>query len=597
MTIRQKMLYSIICFVIIPMLFVPILTFKSNEKILESKINISTQQTLAEIAKNIDNVIDSMVAASNMICLDEELIDCLSKDEYESPYKWYIEKKGKIESKLTNIQNGSLYSYNTDIFIIGFDGDFYAASAYPYTKTYEDIIEGEWYDQVISMNGYMLWMAPAGEHLSLTGEDEYNITMARLIKDVAGRGKGIVLISVYPEMRLASLFKSDDKINGTQMLLINEQNNIILSNNLSFDETVINNIFSKKDLVNSRDSLVHYINDEQWVINYYTISKTNWKIVQMTPYKSLMKEIKELRWYNIAVNLLLMIILVIVSTLLSWSITNPLQKLSLLIKEIPRGDFSVQFNVKGNDEVASLGKSFNVMVQEMNALINKLEEAHRQREQARLEALQAQINPHFLLNTLNSIKWMATMSGVTNVSQMISALGSLLETSLYSSEEMIPLEQEVKYVSNYVLLQKIRYGDRFGMEIEIPDNILSYRIPCFILQPLVENAIIHGFEGIEKRGLIAIKAREEKGNIVIEVGDNGKGIPESKLNNLLKIDNEMKGRFSNIGIKNVDERIRLNYGNKYGLRITSNEGEGTLVKLILPIVEGGTSHDKGINCG
>lgn len=587
MSIRQRMLYSIICFVIIPMIFVPIITFKTNEKILEDKINASTQQTLAEIAKNIDNIIDSMVAASNVICLDEELIDCLSKDEYSSDYEWYTEKKKKIDGKITNTQNSSLYSYNSDVAIIGFDGVLYSASSYSVLKKYEDIVKSEWYNQVIDMNGYMFWMAPAGEYFNLTGKEKHNIAMARLIKDFSGRGQGVLLISVYPKMRLGSIFKSKDRIDETQMLLLNNDNRIIFSDGLILDEKSIDENFFNENLVDQRNSFIYHIDNQEIVINYYTVSKTGWKIVEMTPYESLTKEIKELRWYNIAINLAFMVALIAISILLSWSITNPLYKLSLLMKEVPKGNFSVRFNVKGNDEVAGLGKSFNVMVQEINRLISQLEDVHKQREQARLEALQAQINPHFLLNTLNSIKWMATMSGAENVSQMISALGSILETSLYSNDEMIPLEQEVKYISNYLLLQKMRYGDRFSMETEISENILSYNLPCFILQPLVENAIIHGFEDVESGGLIIIRGRKEEDGIIIEVEDNGKGIPEDELENLLSADNRTRGRFSNIGIKNVEERIRLNYGNGFGLEIISKEGEGTIVMLKLPISEGG----------
>lgn len=577
------MLYSIICLVIIPMLFVPIVTFQNNAQILESKINVCTQQTLSEISKNIENVIDSMLAVSNVLCFDEELIYSLSRDNYDSDYSWYIEKKKKIEDKITNAQNGSLYSYNSDIAIIGFDGNCYVSSAYPILKTYDEVINEKWYKQAIDMNGYTLWMAPSSEYFQLTGKEKGNIAMARLIKDNAGRGKGVLIVSIYPEMGLRSFLKSEESIKGSRMLLINSSNKAIFGSTPLSNMDFLNDVSFNDNMEKSRDAFTYKIEDRQMTINYLTIPKTNWKIIQMTPYESMMGEIMDMRRHNIIINSIIMGILIVISILISWSITRPLKNLSFLMQEVPKGNFSVRFDVKGKDEVADLGRSFNIMVKKINNLINQLEKAHRDREKARLEALQAQINPHFLLNTLNSIKWMAIMSGAENVSLMLSALGNLLETTLNRKEEMITLSEEITCVDNYILLQKIRYGDRFEMKVDVPERIQAYFVPCFILQPLVENSIIHGFEDIESGGIITIRGRQEGNLIMIEVEDNGKGIPKSRLKDLLENEKQCKGKFSNIGIKNVDERIRLNYGDEYGLTLSSREGKGTIATLKLPV--------------
>jgi LytS/YehU family sensor histidine kinase len=201
---------------------------------------------------------------------------------------------------------------------------------------------------------------------------------------------------------------------------------------------------------------------------------------------------------------------------------------------------------------------------------------------AELRVLQAQINPHFLFNTLNSIKWMAAVNGAENVSNMIAALGSLLEATLGRKKELITLADEFNCLQNYVLLQKMRFGDKFDIVIQAQETILDYKVPQLILQPIVENSIIHGFEDMDSGGLITVKADQFDDCLLIEIQDNGKGMDPKTAGMLLSDINEQKGRFSNIGLKNVHDRIKLRYGPGFGLDVTSEKSKGTLITVKLP---------------
>ena len=581
MTIRNKMIFSIICFVIVPMFFLPVFIFSAYKEIVEDKINTSTQQTLSQITQNIGTVFDNMITASNMLCFDRDLIGILRDYKDLSGWKKYLQQ-AKIEDKITNAKNTALYPYNADVVIIDFRGNIFSSSSFHADPTYQRIIPQSWFRRTVALNGYMLWMAPLGDQISLTGEDKQNIAMARLIKDPSATHRyGVILISLYLDMKLGALLQNNKQPDGEELFLLNDQAKVILSNNRSNLGSSMR-FLSKYLNIESQGSFTRKIAGQNTVINYDSVPKTNWKIVQMVPYKVLMKDIDRLRSYQIVISLIFLGALILVAVFISWGITHPLHRLSLLMREVPKGNFAVRAMVKGRDEVAELGKSFNVMVREIEELIRQIQEIQALKEKTRLEALQAQINPHFLFNTLNNIKWLASLNGAETVSQMIAALGKLLETTLGKTDELIALADEIQWMESYVLLQKMRYGDKFAICYEIAEELLTYPVPHLLLQPLVENAIIHGFEDLSCGGRIIIRGYLDARRVLIEVEDNGKGISAEKIKDLLTTSNRQSGRFSNIGLMNVNERIRLFYGKDYGIEIVSHEGGGALVRVLLP---------------
>ena len=239
------------------------------------------------------------------------------------------------------------------------------------------------------------------------------------------------------------------------------------------------------------------------------------------------------------------------------------------------------------DDVSGIVRSFDCLSEKIEELVKVVIEEKRREQQLKYEALQAQITPHFLFNTLNTIKWSAVMSGADNVGKMIAALGKLLEVSMSKGDEEVTFKEEIQLIEAYVFIQNVRYNDRYALKIEADQRIDQLKVPKLILQPLVENAIIHGLKNIEDKGIIKIQAKTEEGKLKISVIDNGEGIPEGKIQQIL--DNTggegRKQKFSGIGLSNVNERLKLRYGEKYGISISSQVGSGTIVDLMLPIIE------------
>ncbi len=336
------------------------------------------------------------------------------------------------------------------------------------------------------------------------------------------------------------------------------------------------------------------------LFTYSEVKSCGWKICAITPVSSLTKNIQSLRIF--------IIILVFVSLafgfffvlLLTNHLTRPLEQLAEVMENTVNKQFHVEFNYPYHDEIGSLGKSYQAMIEETEELISDLnihiealkEEkenvkwVQKQKRKAELLALQAQINPHFLYNTLNAITWQAIDQGADEIGEISSALGKYFRISLSKGREVITIREELGHVESYLEIQKFRYKSKLHYEILVEEEFMEAFVIKLVLQPLVENALYHGLKPKESGGMItitAVRIGKEGKDIQFTVSDDGCGIPEDKLqllNNRLEAGIVDSG--SGYGIYNVNERIRLYYGESYGLRLESEEGQGTRSVLLLP---------------
>jgi two-component system sensor histidine kinase YesM len=260
------------------------------------------------------------------------------------------------------------------------------------------------------------------------------------------------------------------------------------------------------------------------------------------------------------------------------------------MQAVERGDFDVQADIRSGNEIGELGKDFNIMTSEIKLLLQRITEQQEQKRKSELKALQMQINPHFLYNTLDSIIWMAEGKKQQEVIAMSSALARLFRLSISRGKEVIDLASEVEHVSNYLTIQKIRYKDKLDYRLEVPEELKGYRTVKIILQPLVENAIYHGIKNKAGTGIITIAGTKTEAGIELTVRDDGVGMDEAQLARLRATlaggdpvdDGEGYSPHSGLGVRNVDERIKLYFGPGFGLSYESEEDGGTLVRVRLP---------------
>ena len=254
------------------------------------------------------------------------------------------------------------------------------------------------------------------------------------------------------------------------------------------------------------------------------------------------------------------------------------------MSEAQNGNLYVRFHARYNDEIGSLGRTFNSMLDRMQSLIDQVFAEQKKKRAAEINALQAQIKPHFLYNTFDTIHWLAKKYGAKDIVYIIQCLTNLFRIGLSSGSEIITLREEVSHVENYLRIQKIRYEDIFDFEVDISEELKEFYVHKLILQPLVENAIYHGIKTSRRNGKITIKARAAGDNMVILIEDDGIGMPPEqvrKINNLFK--NE-KSEGMGYGMFNVNQRIKLSYGSEYGLNVESEEGKGTTITIVNPLV-------------
>ena len=281
-------------------------------------------------------------------------------------------------------------------------------------------------------------------------------------------------------------------------------------------------------------------------------------------------------------------LLLILSYYIPLSITRPIRKLSEVTDQVAKGDLSVRFDARSGVEVSRLSDSLNAMIDKINELLAQVTKEQIRLRKAEFELLQMQINPHFLYNTLDTIVWLAEAGKQKEVVQMVGSLSEFFRTSLNQGKDIIPIREELQHVRSYLEIQQVRYQDILEYEIHVPEELGKYLIPKITIQPIVENALYHGIKNKRGLGRILVNGRKEEGHFVIEVQDNGIGINEERLKQVRdKIQYRLSAGNDIYGLYNVNERIRLNFGEKFGISIESVYGEGTVVSIFLPYMEEG----------
>ena len=281
-------------------------------------------------------------------------------------------------------------------------------------------------------------------------------------------------------------------------------------------------------------------------------------------------------------------LLLILSYYIPLSITRPIRKLSEVTDQVAKGDLSVRFDARSGVEVNRLSDSLNTMIDKINELLAQVTKEQVRLRKAEFELLQMQINPHFLYNTLDTIIWLAEAGKQKEVVDMVGSLSEFFRTSLNQGKDIIPIREELQHVKSYLEIQQVRYQDILEYEISLPRELEKVCLPKLTLQPLAENALYHGIKNKRGLGHILINGRREKNHFVIQIEDNGIGISEERLAQVRdKIQYRSPAGNDIYGLYNVNERIHLNFGEKFGISIESDYGDGTVVSILLPYMEEG----------
>ena len=314
-----------------------------------------------------------------------------------------------------------------------------------------------------------------------------------------------------------------------------------------------------------------------------TISYTGWKLIGIIPNKSLYQGTVGNIWMILLFLTLTIMTAFLINRFASIYISTPILKLNESVKRYETGS-KTEVYIGGPPEIRHLGASIEKSYEEIDRLMNRIVEEEKERRKSEMDALQSQINPHFLYNTLDSITWMIEGEKNEEASYMVTQLARLLRISLSKGRTVIPLGDEILHAISYMNIQKVRYKESFSVSFDVPKELENYCIVKLVIQPLLENAIYYGVEGLDGDGEITVSVRQDGDKIEIEVADNGIGMPEELAANVLTDSERVHKKGSGVGLRNVDTRIRLMFGEPYGLRVWSEPDEGSRITIVIPMI-------------
>lgn len=464
-------------------------------------------------------------------------------------------------------------------------------SMYTYQKVALDYSKLDWYAKAVAKPQDAIITGP-NRHSFFDTDDEV-ISLSREVQSYEnGTFRGVILINLNMN-KITEICNSFQEKQENFICIINDKGELVYEQQngrerFAFDEKE-NRQELNTALGKTKESCFRLnYRGEKYLVTRTDMKTTGWTLVSMVPYKSVMAETMAISGVMIlAVAITLIVTLLLLNRILT-GVVKPLKKLEKYMVQVNPDNMDQRMEILTDDEIGHLSMKFNQMMDRIRNLKEQVIEEQEDKRKYELQALQAQINPHFLYNTLDSIIWMAETND-SNIVAMTEALAKLFRISLNKGNEEISLERELEHVKNYLIIQSMRYADKFTYEISAEPGVERCRTIKLILQPIVENCIYHGIKKKRGTGKITIRAYRREQNLIIEVSDDGCGMPEEICRKILSDEIESENTSgSGIGVKNVNERIQLRFGKKYGLSYSSEEGVGTTVTYVLPYNEGGS---------
>jgi two-component system, sensor histidine kinase YesM len=553
--------------------------------ILNEKITSTTTSNLKIVSKNIENRIDEVVQLAKWCSINNQVSSYVSSTSSNINSSISLNTYYRVKEELNNSRSSRyvdrLIISNPEGVLLQIITDTSAGSLTD-GKVSKEV---PYFDELFNEVGFK-WIGLKEDAFKKDVSADKIIPIIRPIYSYYDNSSvGWVYISINTEiitdfLDSYNLNKGDEifiSIGGKVYKYI--ENKLILVDLDKYEKADVvenNNIitYKSKDSSNKDVNYIWYKSDlDGWAVGQ-ALKKSNFSIQ-----KSLFIPL------SILIIVLLFSLAGILTYILNEMISKPVRKINNKVARISMGDFSIDDSIERQDEIGTIGRGINILSEKITDLISSKVEYEKQKKDLEFKMLQSQINPHFLYNTLNSIKWMATIQNVTGIPEMTSALAKLLKNISKGTDQIISIEEEINLLNEYITIQKYRYGGALKVIYNVEDEkIYLSKIIKFTLQPMVENAIFHGIEPKGNEGVIKISfGLFEEDKVKIEIKDNGIGISDDKIKKILSGDNSLdKKSFNNIGIKNVNDRIKLTFGNEYGIKIASVLNEYTSIIIVIP---------------
>lgn len=558
---------AIIAIALISLIIFQRFTNSLNATIIEENSGI-----VGQLGESVDSYLRNVMKVSDSIYYNVIKNTDISNDDI---------KKGM---NLIYVNNDNMID---DIALISGKGELIESMPALRLKDNSNVLEKDFFKKSMAESEYINFSMPHIRDLFDRNENSYSwvISLSRAV-EVTDEGKAtqaLLLINLNYRY-FEEIFSNVNLGNGGYVYLTNDSGDIIW-------HPKQNEIYSgrfnedNKYAATLKDGItVENLSGKNLTLNVRTIGYTGWKLVGVTPSAALGIDGIKFRFFVLFVADLFLFLLAMINAFISDKISNPIKRLDGSVREIESGNLDVEIVPSGSYEVEHLGKSIKNMLGRIKVLMSDLVAEHNAKRKSEFDTLQSQINPHFLYNTLDIIVWMIENENSDKAVNIVTALAKFFRISLSKGKNIITVKDEVEHVRNYLMIQNMRFKNRFEYSIEVDKKVLSYSSLKLMLQPLVENAIYHGMEFMDGDGEIDVKVFKEDDSLYFTITDNGLGMSEDMVETLLSKDFVPSKKGSGIGVKNVNERIKLYFGSEYGLKVESEPDEGTKITIHLPAV-------------
>lgn len=584
MKLQTKMLFLYLFVIIIPFFAFSFISSNRASVAIEELVKFSARQSFDQTEAFMEYKIWKVVDTSKVLLSDTRINNILAKDPDEYPINEQIRDLNTLSNFLSSFINKEDI-YNVRLYV---NEGFEYSNEGMNLGSIASVREEEWFDNLSNMKSNLLWVPLLPDDTVSakfkSPEDRSRlISLTRLVYDSNNYTKNIGLLRIdILEEKILEILKKASPTQNSIVYLMNSKSEIISASGddiqdwqkisyITLDTLIANGFFSDSQI----------LHNEKHLVSCQQIPDTDWIMVSITPYDEILAVSRRIKYEILIIFVIIGVLAFTIANLLSYSITKRIKALIANIKKIKKGDFESKIISRSKDEIGELITDFNDMNTKLSFLVSEQRRIGQDMKHYELIALQAQINPHFLYNTLDLINWTAINKNVPEISQTVQSLSKFFKISLSKGSNIIPIQDEVEHVRLYMEIQNQRYNDAFNFEIDIDEDVYGQDTIKTILQPIIENSVIHGILAKEeKRGTIKLTGRMDGDIIVLAVSDDGVGIPQDQADEILsKTDfNPLHG----YGIRNIDERIKLYYGKDYGLSFESGLGKGTVVTIRFP---------------
>lgn len=589
-SIKYRLLCYMILISVLPLLILQMANFAVSNSLIKNILIESAEVEVESILGSMDRVMANVEAVCSSIENNVSFQQRMRASYPSMAERYSVELEASMDL-------ASLISPYTDIYgiyVLGNNQLCCKSTTDAFIRT--DYRSDTWYANALSQQSGSWYALHEESFVVKTAGKNFFSYVVPYVDKATAKINGVIVVDIE-ETVITSLVAHGLAQDGFFMFL-DEENEIFYHTNSDYaEDEVLDEIASDVSHVMKKTGQYEtssLLSSSNTILVYQEAESTGWILVGIIPEKYLEHSLGSIVGMMLAAVLLVGILAIIVSSVLARKFTEPIVDMKKAMKRVEMGELSVGVPLRGNDELAELAKKFNHMVVQIQKMTDSIYEKQELLRKSEFKALQAQINPHFLYNSLDSIVWLLRMERTDEAIMILQNLTVLFRIILSKGHEVIPIRQEIRHLESYFIIQSMRYSRKFTYSIDVPKEYREFYTLKLILQPLVENSIYHGLSEECTNIHIRVSLKEQENCFAFSVEDTGSGMTQEELEQLRKEiqmgtckedDHYAAEKDGGYGLKNVNERIKIYFGETYGLQVDSQKGKGTVVRIIFPKIE------------